>query len=113
MFKRGLVAFHGAVLALTVAVAVLVTAGSASADVSQTPVTTGCPAGDEHLTLDWLHTQGPYPLAGLVDAAGNNNGSLCGHPLSDARYDVVCAREGCHVPVLYIFRDDDSPALQS
>jgi hypothetical protein len=108
MFKRGLVALF----ALLVSVAVVVPSGSASADVSQTPGATGCPAGFERLSVDWLLTQGPYLELAAADAAGNDNGFVCGQSWSNAAYAAHC-RAGCPVPVLYTFGDDDSPALKN
>jgi hypothetical protein len=92
-----------AVLSATVA------AGGARADVSRTPVTTGCPTGYALMSLDELLAAGPYLVAMRVDATGNDNGSVCALALPDA---VRLARCGpsCPVPVLYQFKDDQSPA---
>ena len=97
--------------ALAVA-AVAVPAASASADVSQTPVATGCPTGTPPLSLAFLASQGPYQLPFRLDAAGNNNGIICAHAVSEAARLAHCGPD-CPVPVLYLFRDDDSSAQRS
>jgi len=97
--------------ALAVA-AVAVPAATASADVSQTPVATGCPTGTPPLSLAFLASQGPYQLPFRLDAAGNNNGIICAHAVPEAARLAHCGPD-CPVPVLYLFRDDDSSAQRS
>jgi hypothetical protein len=111
MVRRELVACQAAAFALTIALAVAVPTGSASANVSQTPIVTGCPTGWEHLTIEWLLTQAPYQLPGILDAAGNNNGSVCAVPLPDA-YTLARCGPDCPASVLYVFIDDNSQAQQ-
>ena len=94
--------------ALVVA-AVLIPVGSASADVKQTPVTTGCPTGIPPISLRFLASQGPYQLPFRLDAAGNNDGVVCGRPVPEAARLAQCGAD-CPVPVLYLFRENDSPA---
>ncbi len=92
--------------------------GTASADVSQTPVATACPAGFEYLSVDTLEAAGPYLLPRRVDTAGNNNGYVCGHARPDSVRDARCM-QGTHpnacalaqlgLPI-YLFSDDLNPA---
>jgi hypothetical protein len=96
-------------LALVLAASAAVAAGGARADVSQTPVATGCPAGYAHMSLDELLAAGPYFVARRVDAAGNDNGSVCALALPEAARLALCGAS-CPVPVLYQFTDDDNPA---
>jgi hypothetical protein len=96
---------------LAVAASATLAAGSARADLAQTPVLTGCPAAYAHMRLDDLLAAGPYYVAVRLDAAGNNDGFVCALALPEA---VRLARCGpsCPVPVLYQFTDDDNPAKQ-
>jgi len=98
--------------AALVAATVAVPVGSASADITQTPVTTGCPTGTPPLSLDYLAHQGPYQLPFRLDAEGNNNGIVCAHAVPEAARLAHCGSD-CPVPVLYLFRDDDSPAQRN
>ena len=93
--------------------------GSASADVSQTPVATACPAGFEYLSVDALEATGPYVLPRRVDTAGNNNGYVCGRVRPDSVRDAFCKQGGtnaCNLAQLglpiYLVTDDDNPASQ-
>ncbi len=70
-----------------------------------TPPATGCPASNEVLVVAELTALG-YRVPAQVDAAGNNNGLVCGKPLSDAAARQHCGGV-CPVPVIYLFRDDD------
>jgi hypothetical protein len=105
------------VLATLAAIVAALTVGTARADVSQTPLVTSCPAGYQHLSVATLEAAGPYILPRRVDAAGNDNGSVCGLALPDARRDadcktggsVACVLEQLGLPI-YQFTDDDSPA---
>ena len=91
--------------------------GTARADGSQTPGATGCPAGFELLSVTALEAIGPYYRPRLVDAAGNNDGYVCGLAQPDAVRDAYC-RQGavvaCELEQLglphYVFKDDDNPA---
>jgi hypothetical protein len=108
------------VLVATVAMAGLV--GTAKADGSQTPVTTGCPSGYDRLSVAWFEATGPYILPRQVDTSGNNNGFVCAHVRPDSVRDAYCAQEirdglegnACRLEQLglpiYLFTDDDSPA---
>jgi hypothetical protein len=83
--------------------------GTASADVSQTPIETGCPAGYEHLSVASLEATGPYRVPRRLDAAGNNNGFICGLAFPEAARLALCG-PSCPVRVLYLFAEDDNPA---
>jgi hypothetical protein len=107
------------VAALIAATAGAATAGSVRADVSQTPVATGCPAGSELLSVASLEATGPYTTPRLVDTAGNNNGLVCGAVVPDALRAVSCklgSTGACTLGELglpaYHFIDDDNPAKQ-
>jgi hypothetical protein len=117
MLRRALIASHGAFVALMVVAAVAIPAGAASADVSQTPVVTGCPAGVPLVNIQELETaQGhPYPLAEFLDQnpdqngrGGNQNGFICAKPISAGETFAVCGPD-CPV-VLFLFVDDINPA---
>ena len=109
MVKRLFAALQAAVFALAIALAVVVPTSSASADVSQTPIATGCAAGWDLLNVDAMTAQG-YHLPSAVDASGNQNGFVCGLPLPAGFNHHVCGSD-CP-PVLYYFTDDDNPAQQ-
>jgi hypothetical protein len=110
MFRRGLVAFYGALFALTIVATAAIPTGTASADVSQTPVTTGCPTGQPLTNIQELEAaQGhPYMLAEILDQAGNQDGFICAKQISDGHTTAVCGPD-CPV-VLFLFRDNDIPA---
>ncbi|HEX7095806.1 MAG TPA: hypothetical protein VF183_07970 [Acidimicrobiales bacterium] len=83
---------------------------SANAD---TPPTTGCPAGYELLSVDWLTQQGAYMLPGQLDSAGNDDGFVCGKPLNPVVQYTICA-DNCPVPIIYNFYDNNrTPAFKS
>lgn len=85
-------------------------AGSASAD---TPTETGCPAGYQLLSVDWLTQQGAYLVPGQLDSAGNNDGYVCGKPLNPVVQFTICA-DSCPVPIIYNFYDNNrTPAFKS
>jgi hypothetical protein len=93
--------------------------GTAHGDVSQTPLTTACPAGYEHLSVGSLEAAGPYRLPRRFDAAGNNNGFVCALAQPDSVRDAVCKNGGPVACILaelglpiYRFIDDDNPASQ-
>ena len=107
------------VLVVSLSAAALAAGGTASADVSQTPITTTCPAAFALLSVQSLEAQGPYKLPRLVDTAGNGNGLVCGHALPDAARDADCRAGGSIACLLgqlglplYRFTDDDNPASQ-
>jgi hypothetical protein len=100
-----------AVIGVLVA-AIAVPASTASADVSQTPVTTGCASGYQRLRVDFLESQGPYQAPRLIDTSHNNNGYVCALALPEAVRLKFCGPD-CPVPVLYQFFDDDNPAQQN
>ena len=91
----------------------------AQADVSQTPISTGCPAGYELKSVAAMEAAGPYHLPRQVDAGGNNNGLVCAKQQPDAVRDARCkhgAATACLLEQLglphYLFQDDHNPALQ-
>lgn len=105
--------------AVLVAIAAALAVGTARADVSQTPLATACPAGYQHLSVATLEAAAPYILPRRVDTAGNDNGSVCGLALPDARRDADCKNGGLVACILvqlglpiYQFTDDDNPASQ-
>jgi hypothetical protein len=107
-------------LGLVIAAGVPAAVGTAQADVSQTPVTTACPAGYERLSVASLEAQGPYAVPRRVDSAGNNNGYVCGLAQPDSVRDAFCKQGGVVACLLeqlglphYVFRDDDNPAYQA
>jgi|SRR6516165_12624602 hypothetical protein len=108
--KRTLVAFSAAAIGLTMAMGVVIPAASAGADVSRTPVTTGCPAGYPSVNIQDLESaQGhPYFLAELLDQTGNQNGFICAKQISDGELKAKCGPD-CPF-VLFSFIDDDNPA---
>jgi hypothetical protein len=110
MSRRGLVAIQTALFALTILAAVAIPTGSAGADVSQTPVVTGCPAGFPQVSIQELETaQGhPYPLAERIDRTGNQNGLICARQVPDGETKVLCGPD-CPI-VLFRFGDDNNPA---
>ena len=84
---------------------------TAAADTPSLPTETGCPAG-QALTLEFLREVGGYHVPFIIDAEGNNDGIVCGHALSEARYNELCPGGSCGVPVIYNFRDNLLPARQ-
>lgn len=101
--RRTSTALTAAVLALGAAG---VTAGGPAA-ASPTPALTGCPTdgGFLLLSLAFLASQGPYQQPFALDAAGNNDGNVCGKPATQLVTDHVCGSP-CVVPVLYNFIDN-------
>jgi predicted small secreted protein len=102
---------------LVLAACAALTVSGASADVSQTPVATGCPTGFERLSVARMESIGPYYLPRLVDTGGNDNGYVCGNAQPDSVRDAFCRQGGtvaCELRQLglphYVFKDDDSPA---
>lgn len=89
--------------------AALVTAVPAAANAN--PRDTGCPEGAPLLEVAVLTAQG-YQAPLRVDAAGNGDGFICGHP----RPIKQCEREvggPCPVPVFYNFFDNVLPRGQN
>lgn len=104
---------------LLIAAGVASVAGTARADVSETPVATACPAGYELLSVASLEAAGPYFLPRRIDTAGNDNGYVCGLARPDSVRDAFCMIGGgnsCNLAQLglpiYLFNDDDNPASQ-
>jgi hypothetical protein len=100
-------------LVVTGAAFALTTAAAAAGAVNATPVKTGCPASYHVLGVGDLTALG-YQVPAFLDAVengGNGNGYVCGLPLPLAA--CLAAQPGhtsCPVPVLYQFKEDDSPA---
>lgn len=92
--------------AAAVAAPLTALACTAPAAAGATPPETGCPAGDQTLTVAWLEQQGPYKAPPQIDSAGNQDGLVCGHVVSAAAAANYCGGP-CVVPVLYTFRDND------
>ena len=46
----------------------------------------------------------------MLDAEGNNDGVVCGHPWNPVAAEKQCGGP-CPVPVLYLFRDNDLTPL--
>jgi hypothetical protein len=72
-----------------------------------TPVETGCAAGFEQLSVQTLTALG-YRLPSELDAAGNQDGWVCGHAFVEAAKDQLCP--DCPREILYLFGDNDVPA---
>ena len=92
-------------VSLTAALMAVSAAPSASAK-----TTNGCPAGWDHRTVASLLATGNAPVPGQIDAAGNNDGSVCALPLPDAFCLRVLGFDPCPVATIYLFRDNDVPA---
>lgn len=98
--------------AITVAAAVLAFGATgfitATTSAASTPSSTGCPSGSgfEVLSLAFLASQGPYQQPFTLDAAGNNDGFVCGKALPEATVKHACGSP-CPVPVVYTFLDND------
>jgi hypothetical protein len=80
---------------------------TATTSTASTPSSTGCPAGSgfEVLSLTFLASQGGYQQPFSLDAAGNNDGLVCGKPLPIVVLERACPT--CPVPVLYTFIEND------
>lgn len=98
------------------ATAAAVGVGSARGDVAQTPVSTGCPAGFDHVSVASLPNP-PYRLPARLDAAGNNDGFICALALPEAVAEAFCLNfepGACNLVQLglplYEFIEDDNPA---
>lgn len=72
-----------------------------------TPVENGCASGYTQLSLSWLATQGGYRVPFELDAAGNNNGLVCAKAFNETVYEHYFCVDGCSVPVIYNFYDDN------
>ena len=110
--KRALV---GVLIALVAGAAAAVAVGTASADVSRTPVATGCPAGFSLFAVGTF----PYKVPARLDNpanGGNGDSYLCALALPDAVRDAFCSArgEGCLLEQLglplYLFAEDNNPA---
>jgi hypothetical protein len=102
-------------LLATLVSAAAVGVGVASADVSQTPVATGCPASFSLFSISTPPYKVPAQLDSLANG-GNGDGYVCAHAFPDAVRDAFCAngRGGCLLELLglplYNFTEDDNPA---
>jgi hypothetical protein len=98
--RRRLAAFlTGATIALALPAASVLAA---------TPVTNGCPASAQLVSVAWLETQGPYQLPARLDNpanGGNGDGYVCAFPLPEAVSDV----NGVSFTI-YQFFEDNLPA---
>ncbi|NGO74817.1 hypothetical protein G6045_03820 [Streptomyces sp. YC504] len=59
--------------------------------------------------MESLAATGNAPVPGQVDAAGNDDGSVCAHPLPDATciyFIVTLDLPRCPVETFYLFRDN-------
>jgi opacity protein-like surface antigen len=77
-----------------VAVGAAMSASAASADVSQTPTASACPAHYSRLSVASFEAVGPYRLPRAIDTAGNDNGYVCAFQMPDARRDSDCRTGG-------------------
>jgi hypothetical protein len=93
------------ILTAAVALAAGPLAATAAADTPPLPTETGCAVGQETLTLEYLSQFG-YHVPFQIDAAGNNDGIVCGVPLPEVWQKVFCGDAGCGVPVVYNFFDN-------
>ena len=75
------------------------------------PTETGCPAGYQVLVVSDLVALGYLELPEAIDAAGNQDGLICGLPLPEAVRQQLCGPD-CPIPVTYIFDENDLPARQ-
>lgn len=105
-------------LSLLIAAASVGALCPAQAEVSQTPGATACPTGYPVMSVAVMERTGPYYVPRLVDTAGNNNGLVCAKPQPDSVRDNDCKHGGevaCLLQELglphYLFKDDESPAL--
>jgi hypothetical protein len=78
----------------------------------------GCPEGFQLLGVAALEQMGPYALPPLIDAAGNDDGWVCGNALPPGEEQNRCNKEGpgsvpCQLIALglptYEFTDNDVP----
>jgi hypothetical protein len=90
------------VLFLTAALTAGPLAAAAAASTPALPADTGCPVG-QALALEYLGQFG-YRLPFDIDAAGNDDGVVCGVPLPEAFREVQAP--DAPVPVIYLFRDN-------
>jgi hypothetical protein len=98
------------VLSVAAALVAWPLAATAAAAPPPLPTETGCPVG-QALSLDFLGPLG-YQVPFQIDAAGNNDGIVCGVPLPEAYREHFFPT--ATVPVIYLFRDNTvtSPAGQ-
>jgi hypothetical protein len=110
--------FLALLLALLSAIAAAAAVSTAGADVSQTPVATGCPAAFSTFAV----ATPPHKVPGQLDDpanGGNGDGYVCALALPDAVRDAYCAQGlagACELQELglpiYEFFEDDNPARQ-
>jgi hypothetical protein len=99
------------------AVAAVLAAFTARAEVARGATGTGCPEAFQLMSVDALEAQGPYKLARIVDTAGNGDGFVCtrvrpdGYAESDCSHGgtIACQLIDLGLPV-YHFIDNDNPA---
>jgi hypothetical protein len=71
------------------------------------PSLTGCPAGFDTLSVQWLESQSPnYHLPRRLDEGGNQDGYVCGKPRNDQAAENFCNGPS-PVPQLYDFQEND------
>jgi hypothetical protein len=80
------------------------------AALAATPPQTGCPAAFSLLSVQWLSTQGPYQLPGILDAAGNNDGYVCGKLVVEPAATQFCGGP-CDVPIYNFYDNDKTPGF--
>ena len=102
---------------LLIAAGAALAVGTARADVTRTSTANRCPSGFELLSVAALEATGPYVVPRRVDAAGNNNGFVCGLARPNSVRDAFCKQGGlnaCRLAELglpiYLVKDDDNPA---
>jgi hypothetical protein len=71
------------------------------------PTTNGCPAGFDLLALSDL-AKYSYRLPFVLDAAGNQDGYVCGRPLEPQ--EQAARLPNVPVPIVFDFRDNDLKA---
>jgi hypothetical protein len=76
-----------------------------------TPVENGCASGYSSVSVAWLATQGGYRLPSELDSAGNNNGLVCAKAFNETVYEHNFCVDGCTVPVIYNFYEDNLTPL--
>jgi len=90
------------VLSVAAALVAWPLAATAAAAPPPLPTETGCPVG-QALSVDELTALG-YRAPSEIDAAGNNDGIVCGVPLPEAYREVFSPT--APVPIIYLFRDN-------
>lgn len=99
---------HTLFAAFTLAAALVTVAPSAA---TANPQDTGCPTGSPRLEVAALTALG-YQVPAVVDAEGNQDGYICGHPKPIKQCERLVGGP-CPVPVYYGFFDNDLPRGQN